>query len=116
MAIDVHSDQRYGRYYVGEDVIMKASIQNSTTILCMTWQKETETGSNTINTTMPRYIKTGNDTDEDTLTIKNCSESDGGSYFLLAACINNLDVYSNSVQIDVVKGITLHIFNKRYSN
>lgn len=85
---------------------MKASIQNSSTILCMTWQKETETGSNTINTSLPQYIQTGNDTDENTLMIKNCSESESGSYFLLAACTNNLDVYSNSVQIAVVKGIT----------
>lgn len=90
MTINVHSDQRKGKYFVGEDVIMKANIRNPAPILCMTWQKETETSSYTVNTSVPEYTETENLTNEHTLTMKNCLESDSGTYFLLAVCTANL--------------------------
>lgn len=49
--IEVQPDQRNGRYYVGEDVVINARITNISKILCKTWQKETaETEKNIIDT------------------------------------------------------------------
>lgn len=112
MTIEVLSDQKKGKYFVAEDVILKANIRNPSTILCMTWQKETETSSYTVNTSVPQYTETENLTNEHTLTMKNCLESDSGTYFLLAVCTNSLKVCSNRVQLEVKKGITLCISKK----
>lgn len=110
ITINIHPDQINGKYYVGEDVIIKASLGNISKILCMTWQKETENGSNTIDTSSPRNMESGNDlTGEYTLTIENCSESDKGTYFLLAACTSNLEVRSNGIKLDFVRGNTVLI-------
>lgn len=110
ITIDIQPDQINGKYYVGEDVIIKASLGNISKILCMTWQKETENGSNTIDTSSLRFMENENDvTGEYTLTIENCNELDKGTYFLLAACTGNLEVKSNRIKLDFVKGNTVLI-------
>lgn len=105
--IEVQPDQRDGRYYVGEDVIINARISNTSKVLCKTWQKESETGSNIIDTSLEKNIETENDNGEYILTMRNCIESDSGTYFLLAACTNDMKVQSNKVQLNVVKGTTV---------
>lgn len=105
--IGIQPDQINGKYYVGEDVIIQASLRNVSKILCMTWQKETKNGSNTIDTSLEKYMESGNDeTGEYTLTIRNCYELDTGTYFLLTACTDNLEVKSNRIKLDFVKGKT----------
>lgn len=63
-----------------------------------------------IDTSLPKYKVTRNDFDEHTLTIKNCSELDEGTYFLLAACTYNLEVCSNTIQLNAIQGIYKHFF------
>lgn len=105
--IQVQPDQRNGRYYVGEDIIINARITNISKILCKTWQKESaETGKNIIDTSLERNIETENKNGEYILTIRNCTESDSGTYFLRAACTNDMDVQSNKIQLNVVTGTT----------
>lgn len=105
--IEVQPDQNNGRYYVGEDVIINARISNISKVLCKNWQKESETGSNIIDTSLEKNTETENENGEYILTIRNCIESDSGTYFLLAACTNDMDVQSNKVQLNVVKGTTV---------
>lgn len=101
MTIGVQSNHRNGKYYAGEDVVIQASIKNASRILCMTWRKETET----IDTSLPNYMESENDeTGEYTLTIRSSTESDKGAYFLLAACMDNVVVKSNQIQLNVVQG------------
>lgn len=105
--IQLQSDQRDGRYYVGEDVIINARITNISKILCKTWQKElAETGKNIIDTSLERNTETENKNGEYILTIRNCTESDSGTYYLRAACTNDMDVQSNKIQLNVVTGTT----------
>lgn len=110
--IGIQPDQINGKYYVGEDVIIQASLRNDSKILCMTWQNETENGSNTIDTSLEKYMESRNDeTCEYTLTIRNCDELDKGTYFLLTACTDNLKVKSNRIKLDFVRGKTVLISN-----
>lgn len=105
--IEVKPDQRNGRYYAGEDVVINARITNISKILCKTWQTESaETGKNTIDTSLERNIETENKNGEFILTIRNCTVSDSGTYFLWAACTNDMDVQSNKIQLNVVTGTT----------
>lgn len=110
--IYIQPDQRNCRYYVGEDVIINVRIRNVSKVLCKTWQKESETGSNIIDTSLEKIIETKNENGEYILTIRNCTESDSGTYFILAACINDMEVQSNKIQLNVVKGILLCEFPK----
>lgn len=112
IGINIQPDQRNCRYYVGEDVIINGRIRNVSKVLCKTWQKESETGSNIIDTTLEKNLETKKDIGEYILTIKNCIESDSGTYFILAACINDMEVQSNKIQLNVVKGIPLYEFPK----
>lgn len=112
IGINIQPDQRNCRYYVGEDVIINGRIRNVSKVLCKTWQKESETGSHIIDTTLEKNLETKKDIGEYVLTIKNCIESDSGTYFILAACINDMEVQSNKIQLNVVKGIPLYEFQK----
>lgn len=105
--INIKSDQENNKYYLQEDVTITAKISNGSNILCTTWQKLTMNESVSIDTSLPKYKVTRNN-HEHTLTIKNCSELDKGTYFLLAACTYNLEVCSNTIQLDAIQGINKH--------
>lgn len=80
-------------------------------VLCVTWQKETEAGTHTINTALPKYKETSNATDEHQLLMRDCNDSDKGGYFLLAACNYDLeDALSNKIYLDIVKGNSFNSF------
>lgn len=105
--IYIQPDQRNCRYYVGEDVIINVRIRNVSKVLCKTWQKESETGSNIIDTSLEKIIETKNENGEYILTIRNCTESDSGTYFLLATCTNDMVVQSNKIQLNFIKGTSV---------
>lgn len=109
--IKVKSDQENNKYYVNEDVTITAEISNGSNILCTTWQKLTMNESVSLDTSLSKYIVTRNNY-KHTLTIKNCSELDQGAYFLLAACTYNLEVCSNTIQLDAIQGIDKHFFKE----
>lgn len=70
----------------------------------MTWQRETEYGRYTIDTSLPEYSGSKLTINEQKLVIQDCKESDRGMYFLLAACIENTEVDSNTIFLDIVQG------------
>lgn len=52
-----------------------------------------------------RFMENENDViGEYILMIENCNELDKGIYFLLVVCIGNLEVKSNRIKLDFVKG------------
>lgn len=108
--IHVYPDEPDGKYYVGEDVTIKANIRNPSGVLSVTWQKETEAGFHTINTALPKYKETSNATEEHQLLIRDCNDSDRGGYFLLAACNYDLeDALSNKIYISTLLKVTVSI-------
>lgn len=103
--IDICSDEQNNRYYIGEDVMIRGNVKNPSAVLCMTWQRETDNGSQTINTALPKYTETTNNEDENLLFIRNCDENDTGNYFILATCTTGIeDICSNKIYLDVIKG------------
>lgn len=91
-------------YYVGEDIIINARLENRSWILCVTWQKIEGTESHVIDSTLPKYKKTKQTVDEPILFIKDCHVEDIGEYFLLAACLDDLEIKSEIVHINVLRG------------
>lgn len=101
----MYSDQENDEYYVGEDVTIKATLENSTSVLSLSWQYETGNESYTIDSTLPKYIGTNTGIEQPQLIIRNCLESDIGLYCLLAAFTDNMeDVLSNKINLKVKKG------------
>lgn len=103
--IQAYSDQENNEYYVGEDVTIKANLENITAVLSVSWQYGTDNGSYTIESTLPKYAGTKTEIDQPQLVIRKCTESDRGLYFLLAASTENKDdVLSNEIILDVKRG------------
>lgn len=116
-SIQIYPDEPDGKYYVGEDVTIKANIRNPLGVLCVTWQKETEAGTHTINTALPKYKETSNASDEHQLLIRDCNDSDQGGYFLLAACnYDQEDARSNKIYLNIVKGNSFNCYLKKYAS
>lgn len=112
--IQIYPDEPDGKYYVGEDVTIKANIRNPLGVLCVTWQKETEAGTHTINTALPKYKETSHASDEHQLLIRDCNDSDQGGYFLLAACnYDQEDARSNKIYLNIVKGNSSNCYFKK---
>lgn len=109
----MHFDQPYERYYVGEDVSIEANLVNPSAVQCLAWIRKTENGnlSTCIDTTLPKYTQTGNETDKCFgLKINNCDESDAGTYLLLAVC-TTVNISSNEISLQVVKGKNIIFYN-----
>lgn len=103
--IEIYSNKQNDRYYVGEDVTIRAIIRHPSAVLCMTWQRGPQNSSRTINTSLPKYKETQIKEDECLLEINNCHENDTGNYFILATCTNNIeDLCSNQIYLDVLEG------------
>lgn len=100
----VHFDRSDERYYVGEDVSIEAHLVNPSAVQCLEWIRKTENGSLVIDTTLPKYSRTDNETNKCfELKINKCDESDAGTYLLLAAC-TTVNISSNEISLQVVKG------------
>lgn len=101
----MYSDQENDEYYVGEDVTIKATLENSTAVLSLSWQYATGNGSYAIDSTLPKYRGTKTEIEQPQLIIRNCADSDRGFYFLLAASTDNMDdVFSNKINLKVKRG------------
>lgn len=98
-------------YYKGEDACIRAYFRNYSAVRFAEWQRETDGGSHAIDTTLPKYKVTtgciGN-----LLMIRDCDESDDGTYFIKVrvSCID-WDISSNKLHLQVLKGkiVTFHI-------
>lgn len=103
--IKIYSDQKDNRYYVDEDITITAEFGNPSAVKYVRWQKkETPTTFRTIATTLSRYMGTRYENFKHLLMIRNCCGLDTGSYFLLVTCIDDVDITSNSIDIQVVRG------------
>lgn len=85
-------------YCFDEDVTIYAEFGNPLAVRDVTWLRETDTGSQDIDTTLPKFTST-----KSMLIIKKCCQSDIGTYTLVAR-LNNVDIYSNKIQLNPVKG------------
>lgn len=85
-----------------------ASYDNHSAVLNIKWIKELDSKDKyvPIDTRLPKYTGStySNKVEKPMLLIKNCDESDIGTYYLLVLCINNLPIYSNKINLTVVKG------------
>lgn len=61
---------------------------------------------------LEKIIEIKNENGEYILMIRNCIELNSGIYFILVVCINDMEVQSNKIQLNVVKGILLCEFLK----
>lgn len=100
----IYSDQNDDRYYVGENAIIRAHIENRSAVKAMTWHWKKDGRSTCIDTTKEKYLGTScNTIHEPKLIIKNCCESDVGIYYLLVTC-KDVEICSNEIELKVVRG------------
>lgn len=104
-ALSICSDQSDTIYFIGENAEITASFGNCLDVRQVTWIRETDSGTHVIDTTLLKYKGTKRDTDEQlhVLSIKNCDESDIGTYFLLVSC-SDRHIFSNKLHLQVFKG------------
>lgn len=85
-----------------------ASYDNHSAVRKSIWMKELDSRDNDvpIDTRLQKYTGStySNNVEKPMLLIKNCDESDIGTYYLLVLCINKLHIYSNKINLKVVKG------------
>lgn len=74
--------------------------------------KKKKRGDKPINTMLPKHTGSSDEVEKPMLTIKDCNESDIGTYFLMADCNNAISIESNKIDLKVVTGKTL--FYKSY--
>lgn len=104
LTVEIYSDQNDGIYYFGEDVTIKTKSRNPLAILCATWHRESENEIYTIDTSLPKYTGKRDESNEYQLMIKNCDESDIGTYFLLLVCTDGLEMHSNRINLKILRG------------
>lgn len=106
--IKISCDHSDGEYFFGEDATIMASYDDHSAVLKIKWMKELNSRdySVPIDTRLQKYTGSthSNKVEKPMLLIKNCDESDIGTYYLLVLCINNLPIYSNKINLKVVKG------------
>lgn len=107
-ALSIGSDRSDTIYFIGENAEITARFGNCLDVRQVTWIRETDSGSHVIDTTLLKYKGTIHDTDEQlhVLSIKNCDESDIGTYFLEVSC-SDRQICSNKLHLQVFKGKNL---------
>lgn len=103
--LKIYSDQEDDRYYVGEDVILRADFGNPSSVKSFVWHKQTERDNHYIDNALPRYKGSGIYPEMPLLKITKCNESDAGTYILLVSC-KDVDIYSNIIHLKVQQGMT----------
>lgn len=103
-----HADNRY---FVGEDAVIQGLIYNYDAVRDMAWKRKTDTGCHSkIDTTLPKYQGSTNDTLRPELMIRNCVESDAGPYFIQVSC-TDMEICSKDFFLEVLKGPPLVALN-----
>lgn len=112
-SVSISSDQYDTTYYIEEDVEIKAHFEKSLAVRTVNWKRETDTGSHDIDTTLPKYRGTLNNTSEQrhVLKISNCDKSDAGTYFLQVSCADRPEIRSNKIHLQVLKGNSFKVFS-----
>lgn len=112
-SVSISSDQYDTTYYIEEDVEIKAHFEKSLAVRTVNWKRETDTGSHDIDTTLPKYRGTLNNTSEQrhVLKIWSCEKSDAGTYFLQVSCADRPKIRSNKIHLQVLKGNSFKVFS-----
>lgn len=99
-------DQRDDNYFFGEDATILASFGTPSAVLSISWMKKTERGDQAIDVIVPKHTGSTciNEVEKPMLTIKNCNESDIGTYFLMAHCNDAISIESNKIDLKIVEG------------
>lgn len=113
--IKINCDQTEDTYFFGEDANILAYIGTPSAVQRVAWMKEKGDECKTINSNLPKYTGSictdSNEVENLMLIIKNCDESDVGTYFLMVACRDDLYIYSNKINLQVVEGkIDVYIY------
>lgn len=111
-SVSISSDQYDTTYFIEEDAEIRAHFENSLAVRFVKWKRETDTGSHDIDTTLPKYRGTLNNTSEQghVLKIRSCDESDAGTYFLQVSCADR-EICSNKIHLQVLKGNAFKVFS-----
>lgn len=106
--IEISWDRSDGEYFFGEDATIRASYGNHSVVLKIYWMRKIDSVDHVerIDTKLQKYTGStySNMVEKPMLLIKNCDESDIGTYDLLVICKNHLPIYSNKIDLKVVKG------------
>lgn len=105
----LETDKTDNKFYVGEDATIMAQCNKSFDVHRVKWQRDTVNGLQDIDTTLPKYEETRNDTNYDyqpKLEIFNCDESDSGTYILILIC-QNVAFCKEKIDLKVVQGKSL---------
>lgn len=110
--MSISSDQFDTTYYKGEDAEISARFENCSNVRHVTWMRQTGNRYQAIDTTLPKYKGTIQETFDHLLVlmIRSCDKSDVGKYFLKVSC-SNLEICSNGIYLQVVKGKTFIRYN-----
>lgn len=85
VSMHIISTDKKDKFYVGEDATITAKFRSSLVLCRGVWQRNTDSGSHDIDTRLPKYIETRNENGDHLLIIRNCNESDSGTYTLMVA-------------------------------
>lgn len=112
ISVSISSDQYDTTYYIEENAVITARLENSLAVRFVKWKRETDTGSHDIDTTLPKYRETLDNTSEQlhVLKIRSCDESDAGTYFLQVSCADR-EICSNKIHLQVLTGKEFKIFS-----
>lgn len=117
--VSLSTDKKDNKFYVGEDAIITAKFISSLVVCKVVWQKSTDDGSHVhdIDTRLPKYTETRNENGDHLLTIKNCDESDSGTYIPMLS-FEKFVFYSDEIVLKVEKGknvFKISIYNSIYN-
>lgn len=106
--IEISWDRNDGEYFFGEDATIMASYGNHSAVLKIYWMRKIDSVDHVehIDKKLQKYTGStySNMVEKPKLLIKNCDESDIGTYHLLVMCKNHLPIYSKKIDLKVVKG------------
>lgn len=112
--IGISWDRSDGEYFFGEDATIMATYGNHSAVRRINWMRKRDSENHAVFIDIKLQKYTGstcsNMVEKPMLLIKSCDESDIGTYHLLVKCNNELPIYSNKIDLKVVKGkILFHI-------
>lgn len=106
--VKIYSDQEDGIYYVGEDAILKADLENPSAVHSFVWYKVRDRQKHAIDMiTKSKHTGTVYIQDIENkkliLMISGCDSSDAGTYILKVVC-KDVDIDSNEIHLKTKQG------------